>query len=253
MRLLGSALSTFLFVLSSSGTLLVAQGLSDQARKEAQKGLTSTFLNKQLVAKVTFPGYKDGIDVKTDGTWDLKWVTRQIKDHGVGIEVGDKASVTDVKLKDKSIEIHLNGGGAGTFGDTLLTSSAKTASREGAGGKVPGGSRINLRFDHVITQDDLKDLDRLIAYFEPLVDTASLQQAAKRLAIPEEFKDAAAKQLVVVGMDKATVFAIMGEPKNKTVDLNADPPTEKWQFELRSLKTRIVTFQGGKVVKIDEI
>jgi hypothetical protein len=232
---------------------LAGQELNKEVIKEAQKSLESTFLNKQLVAKVTFPGWKDGIDVKTDGTWDLKWVTRQIKDHGVGIEVGDKASVTDVKLKEKSIEIHLNGGGFGTFGDALLTSKAKKDRREGAGGKVPGGSRINLRFDHSITMDDLKDIDHLITYFEPVVDTSSLQQAAKRQSIPEQFKDAAAKKLVVVGMDKATVFAVMGEPKNKAVDLNADPPTEKWQFELPNLKTRIVTFKDGTVVKIDEI
>ena len=126
------------------------QGLTNQVQQEAQKELQALLLNKQLVAKVTFPAWKDGIDVKTDGTWDMKWVTRQIKDHGIGIEIGDKASVTDVKLKDKSLEIHLNGGGAGTFADSLLTSDAKKARRESAGGKVPGGSRINLRFDRPI-------------------------------------------------------------------------------------------------------
>src|SRR5881397_626718 len=107
-------------ILSSLASVaLIGQELSNQARQQAQKELQALLLNKQLVAKVTFPAWKDGIDVKTDGTWDLKWVTRQIKDHGVGIEVGDKASVTDVKLKDKSLEIHLNGGGAGTFADSL--------------------------------------------------------------------------------------------------------------------------------------
>jgi hypothetical protein len=34
--------------------------------------------------------------------------------------------------------------------------------------------------------------------------------------------------------------------------MNADPPLEKWQFELRDLKTRIVTFKQGKVAKVDE-
>jgi hypothetical protein len=244
---------TLLVVIGLSGWPAAAQELSGQAVKDAQRDLESVFLNKQVVAKITFPGWKDGVDVKTDGTLDLKWVTRQIKDHGVGIEVGDKTSVTAIKLKEKSIEIHLNGGGAGTFGDSLMTSSAKRARREGAGGKVPGGSRINLRFDRPITSDDLRDLDRLITYFDPVVETASLQQAAKRQTIPEEFKEAAAKKLVVVGMDKTTVFAIMGEPKSKSVDLNSEPPTEKWQFELSNLKTRIVTFQDGKVVKVIEI
>jgi hypothetical protein len=241
------------FLVFCTSNVVFGQGLSNQAQQQGQKELQAVLLNKQLVAKVTFPAWKDGIDMKTDGTWDMKWVTRQIKDHGVGIEVGDRASVTDVKLKDKSLEIHLNGGGAGTFADSLLTSDAKKGRRESAGGKAPGGSRINLKFERPITQEDLKDIERLIAYFEPVVDTSTLQQAAKRQSIPEEFKDAAAKKIVIEGMDKATVFAIMGEPKNKAVDLNSDPPTEKWQFELPNLKTRIVTFKGGKVVKVDEI
>lgn len=248
---------TFLLVIltsiGSSAPLMARQGMTKQAREEAQKGLQAIFLNKQLVAKVTFPAYKDGLDVKIDGNWDLKWVTRQIKDHGVGIEIGDKASITDLKLKDDTIEVHLNGGGAGTFMDAMMTSQAKKTLREGAGGKAPGGSRINLRFGRAITQDDLKDLERLIGYLEPVVETTSLQQVAKRQSIPDEFKEAAAKKLIVVGMDKATVFAIMGEPKSKNVDVNADPPTEKWIFEMANLKTRIVTFKEGKVVKIDEM
>lgn len=253
MRRLQSVSCLLVFLVSLAPSVFARQGLTKQAREDAQKDLQAIFLNKQLVAKVTFPAYKDGLDVKIDGTWDLKWVTRQIKDHGVGIEIGDKASVTDLKLKEESIEVHLNGGGAGTFADAMLTSKAKKTLREGAGGKAPGGSRINLRFGRPITQDDLKNLEQLISYLEPVVDTTSLQQVAKRQLIPEEFKEAAAKKLVVIGMDKATVFAIMGEPKAKSVDLNSEPPVEKWQFELPNLKTRIVTFKEGKVVKIDEM
>jgi hypothetical protein len=233
---------------------MVASGeeLKGAIKEQAQKELEALFLNKQLVAKVTFPAYQNGIDLKTDGTWDMKMVTRLIKDHGVGIEVDEKASVTNVKLKGNMIEIHLNGGGAGTIGDVLMTSSAKKAMREAGTGKAPGGSRINLRFGRDITEEDIRDLDRLVSYLEPVVDASSLRQAAKKNAIPDEFKEAAAKGQIVAGMDKTTVFAIMGEPKNKTVDMNADPPVEKWQFELADLKTRIVTFKQGKVTKVDE-
>ena len=43
-----------------------------------------------------------------------------------------------------------------------------------------------------------------------------------------------------------------GEPKQKNVDLASEPPTEKWQYELPDLKTRVVTFKEGKVTKVDE-
>ncbi len=233
------------------GVLIGAQS-SQGAAENPEKKLESLLLGKRLVAKVAFPGYKTGIDLKTDGTWDQRWATRMIKEHGVGIDVGDAAAVTAVKLKGNHIEIHLNGGGFGTAGDVFMTSDATRHAREGAGGKVPGGSRINLRFDHPVSVEDIDDLGRLAGYLEPVVDTSSLRQDIAKQTLPAEFKEAASKGEIVVGMDKATVFAIIGEPKNKSVDLNSDPPTEKWQYELKNLKTRVVTFKGGKVTSITD-
>ena len=246
-------ISLVLAISIAFASIAAAQGLNGSSREEAQRALSTLFLNRQVTSKITFPGWKDGIDLKTDGSWNLKWVTRQIKDHGVGIEVGDKASVTDVRLKDKTIEIHLNGGGAGTLGDMLLTSSAKKRQREGSGGKVPGGSRINLVFDRPITVEDIRNVSALIGYLEPVVDAAALQQAARQNAIPDQYKEAAARKQVVVGMDKATVLAIMGEPKSRSVDTAADPPLEKWVFETSGFKSVIVTFQSGGVLKVEEI
>jgi hypothetical protein len=241
-----------LFLGGSGGVGAHGEELKGPLREQAEREVQALLLNRQLVAKVTFPAYKGGIDLNIDGTWDMKMATRRIKDHGVGIEVDEKASVTNVKLKGDLIEIHLNGGGAGTFGDVLMMSEAKRDLREVGTGKAPGGSRINLRFGRDITEDDIRDLDRLISYLEPVVDPSALRQAARRNAIPDEFKEAAAKGDVVAGMDKATVFAIMGEPKNRAVDMNADPPLEKWQFELKDLRTRVVTFKQGRVAKVDE-
>lgn len=252
MRCRQHAIRGLLLLAGIGGVVASGEELKGAVKEQAQKQLEVLLLNKQLIAKVTFPAYQSGIDLKIDGTWNMKLATRMIKDHGVGIEVDEKASVTNVKLKGDLIEIHLNGGGAGTLGDVFMTSSAKKAMREAGTGKAPGGSRINLRFDRDITEEDIRDLDRLVSYLEPVVDPSSLRQAAKRNAIPDEFKEAAAKGQVVQGMDKATVFAIMGEPKSKAVDMNADPPVEKWQFDLADLKTRIVTFKQGRVAKVDE-
>lgn len=254
MRFIRTSLPFVLALLVGGGSLQSAnrQELKGDEKKEAEAKLEEFFLNKRLISRVTFPAYKSGIELKTDGTWDNKWATRMIKDHGVGIEVDDAATVTAVVLKEKHIEIHLNGGGAGTFGDSLMTSRAKRDARESGAGKAPGGSRINLRFERPIGHEDIDDLNTLAAYFEPLVDISSLRREASKQAIPEEFKEAAAEGRVVIGMDKATVFAIMGDPKNKMVDMSGDVPIEKWQFDLPDLTTRIVTFREGKVTKVDE-
>ncbi len=220
-------------------------------RGEYQNKLESLLVNKRLVAKVAFPAWKTGIDLKADGTWNQRWATRNIKEHGVGIEVGDAATVTAVYLKEKHIEIHLNGGGFGTAADIMLSSNRKLEARESLGGKAPGGSRINLRFDRPINETDLEPA-KLMTYLEPLVDCSSLRQDVAKQAVSDEFKEAAKRGEIVAGMDKATVFAISGEPKSKSVDMNVDPPLEKWQYELKDLKTRIITFKEGKVIKITD-
>jgi len=223
------------------------QRLEGKLKDQAQAQLETNLLNKKVISKIVFPASHLGIDVSIDGKWDMKKATRCIKDCGMGIDVGDAAVITNVKLKSEHIEIHLNGGGAGTFADNFLG-----VDRSSEGGKVPGGSRINLHFNRPITFEDIQDLSRLASYLEPVVDPSAINQAAALAAIPAAFKRAADDGQVVQGMDKATVFAIMGEPKNKNVDMSGDVPVEKWQFDLANLKTRIVTFMQGIVVKVTE-
>src|SRR5207245_1665401 len=109
-------------VIFGAASTLFGQELVRANRAEYQNKLESLLLNKRVVAKTAFPAWKTGIDLKTDGTWNQRWATRTIKEHGVGIEVGDAATVTAVYLKEKHIEIHLNGGGFGTTGNMTLSS-----------------------------------------------------------------------------------------------------------------------------------
>lgn len=238
------ALLVLLFSVSSGQ---VYAKLSDDKKKECEKKLEDILMNKTLVAKVVFPASKDGIDLKIDGTWDNKKVTRRIKDKGIGIQIGDPATVTTVKLKDQHIEIHLNGGGHGTFMDRMI-SDDKSGKR---GGIQSGGSRINMHFNRDVTEEDIA-IEPLAKWLEPLVETDALAQDIALQNIPEEFKEAAEKGEIVEGMDKQTVFAILGEPKDKKVDLDVDPPVEKWQYELKSMEIMVVTFEKGKVAKIDK-
>ena len=218
------------------------------AKKRCEENLKSILMNKTLVSKVVFPASKNGINLKIDGLWDTRAATRYIKEYGVGIEIDEKANVTSLKLKDKSIEIHLNGGGYGTLGDMFQDSELKQQMRK-AGGKAAGGSRINLDFDRDITEEDI-DAKKFINWLNPLVDASQLERVAALDAIPEEFKDAAARKEIINGMPKTVVFAILGEPKNKNVDLDKTPPVEKWQYELDSTTSLLITFEAGKVTSV---
>jgi hypothetical protein len=213
--------------------------------------IETLLLNKKFTAKVVFPASAQGIDITLDGDWDQKANSRLTKNTGVGIAVDDPAVVNQVKLKEGLLEIHLNGGGFGTFGD-FMTSSEYQRQQRSTGEKASGGSRINLKFNRRIACDELTDAAQLMAFLDPLLEASSLKVIAARQAIPPEWAAAAAKKLVLVGMDKPTVFAIMGEPKQKQVDMASDPPIERWQFDLPDLKTRVVTFAAGKVTKVAE-
>lgn len=202
-----------------------AQELEGRAEDEAQEYLEELLMGQRLVANVPFPAQRDGIDLQVDGCWDQGDVTCRIKDHGVGLEIDEPALVTDVKLRSKHIEIHVNGGGYGTFGDSLLSGMSPTGQKTN---KRSAGSRINLRFDRDITAQDI-DAAKLPQWLAPLVNTTASQRQAAMASIPEEFRDEASRGEVVVGMSKETVFAILREPVQKHVDLAQTPPVERWQ------------------------
>jgi hypothetical protein len=213
--------------------------------------LEQLLLNKKLIAKVGFPASAQGIDLTLDGAWDQKMNSRRVKGTGLGIAVDDPAVVNQVKLKDDLLEIHLNGGGFGTFSDNLLSSEYQRQART-ASAKASGGSRVNLRFKRPTSCGELANAERMMAFLAPLLDASALKTAAAQQAIAPEWAQAAAKKQIVAGMDKVTVFAILGEPKQKQVDMAVDPPIERWQFDMPNMKTRIVTFKAGKVTKVDE-
>lgn len=249
-RLAGAMLSLLFVCMPAFSSTAFAQLKKGEA-KECQPLVEKILLNQALKATTTFPGSHLGINLDLDGKWNTKYNQNLIKNNGVGLAINDAATITQVKLKDDTLEIHLNGGGFGTFADLMATSDAEKALRKGAS-KVSGGSRINLKLNGAVSCDVLTNADKLIGYLAPLVDATSLKLVAARQQIAPEWEDAAAKKLILAGMDKLTVFAILGEPKQKNVDLTSEPPTEKWQYELPSLKTRVVTFQDGKVIKVDE-
>ncbi len=116
----------------------------------------------------------DGIDLNLSGAWSVTNANRLIKKHGIGLKRGDLATITAIKVKGKHIEIHLDGGGAGRFAEGF------GPSRKGEIDKVPGGSRINLRFNRNLIYKDIRDLDRLAYYLDPVVDPVAIREVAAR-------------------------------------------------------------------------
>ena len=101
-------------------SLLLAASLNAQ---DAQS-LSQFFEGKQVVVKIDMPGSQQGIDIfpERGGMLDAKAYGKRMKSFPVALRNGDAVMVTTVKVKDKSIEFQLGGGGFGTVGDDTDTS-----------------------------------------------------------------------------------------------------------------------------------
>ncbi len=86
--------------------------------------LNQFFEGKQVVVKIDMPGTQQGIDLypQKDNLLDAKAYGKRMKSFPIAIRNGDSVMVTTVKVKDKSIEFQLAGGGFGTLGDDTDTS-----------------------------------------------------------------------------------------------------------------------------------
>jgi hypothetical protein len=99
-------------------------GLGTPVAAQDEGSLRSFFEGKRVLVSIDMPGTSDGIDVQADSSQplDYRQYGQRLKQYGTAIHSRQSATVTLVKIKGDHIEIQLNGGGYGTFGDDTSTS-----------------------------------------------------------------------------------------------------------------------------------
>jgi hypothetical protein len=109
-------------VLVAAAALVLGFGRPVGAEDEG--ALRSFFEGKRVVVSIDMPGTSDGIDVQADSRQplDYRQYGQRLKQYGTAIHSRQSATVTLVKIKGDHIELQLNGGGYGTFGDDTSTS-----------------------------------------------------------------------------------------------------------------------------------
>jgi hypothetical protein len=160
MNVHGSALRAWAIL-----TLLVsAPGLSE-AQDEAR--LRLALEGERVTLQIDMPATSDGVDVfpGTSRPLDFEEYANRLKSTGTAYRQGEKTIITKVKVKGKNIEIHLGGGGFGTFDDELgdlfrnqgadsgAAQQAKIANERTQ--RLAAGSRFNLRYQNGVTPDDM--------------------------------------------------------------------------------------------------
>jgi hypothetical protein len=104
--------------------LFAALVVAPLLRAQDAQSLSQFFEGKQVVVKIDMPGSQQGVDIfpQSGGMLDAKAYGKRMKSFPVALRNGDAVMVTLVKVKDKSIEFQLGGGGFGTAGDDTDTS-----------------------------------------------------------------------------------------------------------------------------------
>jgi len=102
-----------------------ALGVAPPASAQSEAALKSYFEGKRVTVRLDMPGSADGVDVHADASRaiDFKRYNIDLKRYGTAIRSGESVAVTLIKTKKDLIELHLAGGGFGTFGDDTSTSA----------------------------------------------------------------------------------------------------------------------------------
>lgn len=88
-----------------------------------EAALRTALEGTEVTVLVDMPGTHSGIDLYPEHNpkLDRGETEDRIRDNGVAIRRGSKATITLIKVKDEHIEFQLDGGGYGVFGDSTAT------------------------------------------------------------------------------------------------------------------------------------
>lgn len=115
-------------------SLLALAMVSRGAQAQNEAALRAAFEGKTVTVKVDMPATSKGIDVYPQESMPVNWreMAERMKQYGTAIKPGQQYMITKVVVKkDSHIEFQLGGGGYGTFGDYMNSSSSVNATEEG--------------------------------------------------------------------------------------------------------------------------
>lgn len=107
--------------------------LSRGALAQNEAALRAAFEGKSLTVKVDMPATSKGIDLFPQESMPVNWreMANRMKEFGTALKPGQQVMITKVVVKkDSHIEFQLGGGGWGTFGDRVNSSSSVSAATE---------------------------------------------------------------------------------------------------------------------------
>lgn len=207
-------------------------------------------------ARKPFPMGKTGLklDAKTGViTPDGQQLEAIMAGYGPALKPGDRARITDVKIKDKSIIFEINGGPA------RKKKWYEHIQVSGMGGTVqPGqpddntnirGSFVEMTFDKFVPDLKPEEIKQLL---DPILNFKAMSATEAYLdTIPPVAKQAIKDHHALVGMNREMVTYAKGRPPQKYRQRDGDVEYEEWIYGTPPQEVEFIRFIGDEVVRIE--
>lgn len=245
------------------------------ASAQNQAALEKAFEGREVTVLMEMPASHQGVDLYLQREPEIEFseYARRLKNFGVALRKEDRVMITTIKVNKKNIEIHLGGGGYGTWGDDSGYVSPTYV------GKSKRESDLEKERKNTTDAARRRQIDRELGYLradrereeranrreaEALTAIKQREIADKRLdggsrfniwyadkrlekwaPTPEELMLSLAKYLDFGGSNGDGVPGVMrGTPGNRLVDSN-DPDRSLTPARLRDIESASTSLRRG--------
>ena len=145
---------------SSFLTLSALVGVAVPAAAQNQAALEKAFEGREVVVLMDMPASHTGVDLYLQREPEIEYgeYARRMKAYGVALRKEDRVMITTIKVNKKNIEIHLGGGGYGTWGDDSGTVSPEYV------GKSRRETDLEKERKNTTDPDRRRRIDRELSY-----------------------------------------------------------------------------------------
>jgi len=226
--------------------------MTSQTRLAIMRDLTA----ERVYVRTVFPRGEKGLELK-DGKLspNSQQVASLVGHYGFAAKPGDRAIITNVVVKEKSILFEINGGSKKheKWYQHLEIGGANGTAPVGAGAPKSleaNGSTLTLEFDKYVPEMTGQQLRATLA---PAFDFKALTEAeAYQKTLPPKIQEAIKDHQVLVGMDRDMVVYAKGRPPQKVRDKDdKGVDYEEWIYGSPPEEVEFVRFQGTVVSRLE--
>lgn len=229
---------------------LSSQHLSKQTRMELMRLMNAEF----ATTKKLLPMGEKGLTIRANGPIspnenELRQIAANL---GVTSKPNQRVQITNVEIKDKTIQFEINGG------PKKKSKWYQRIEVGGIGGTTPvaqnpsehaKGSVVNLVFDKFVPEISVADLKQLLS---PIFDfTFKSATEAYLDSLPPKVKEAVKNHEVLVGMNRELVVDSLGRPIKKVRERGDDGKEfEDWMYGMPPQDVKFIRFVGDEVTQV---